>query len=101
MQVHLLVDNQEIIPQATQGESSRQGGWPSFLTPIGRTNFSYEFSPRASKDFFAGKTPRAEMLVFDEESIGLQERPFRIDHFRPAELGLQTWEQRGVLRATQ
>ena len=39
------------------------------------------------------------MLVFAEQSLGAAVREFRIDHFRPAELSLQAWEQRGVLKA--
>jgi hypothetical protein len=37
--------------------------------------------------------------VFAEQSVGQQQRDFRIEHFRPAEFSLQAWEQRGVLRA--
>jgi hypothetical protein len=102
MQVHLLQDNQEVIPQGTQDQSSSQGSWPSFLSPIVRTNFSYEFSPQASADFLTGEPPRnRNMLVFAEESLGTQERPFRIEDFRAADLSLSAWEQRGGLKVPE
>ena len=102
IQVHLLQDNHEIIPQGTQGQSSGQGGWPSFLSPIVRSGFSYQFSPQASAEFLTADPPRGRnMLVFAEESLGRQERPFRIEHFRPAELDLQAWKQRGALKAAK
>jgi len=102
MQVHLLQDRQEIIPQGSQGQSSSQGSWPSFLSPIIRTGFSYEFSPQASADFLAGEPPKdREMLVFAEEFLGKQERPFRIEHFRPFEFSLEAWQQRGALHAPE
>jgi|SRR5215469_2928049 len=102
MQVHLLQSNQEIIPQGTSGQTSSQSGWPAFTSPIITTNISYQFSPDVSAQFLAGEPPRdREMVVYVEESLGRQERPFRIEHFRPGDLSLEAWQQRGVLTAPQ
>jgi hypothetical protein len=100
VQVRLLQDNLEIVPQSTAGDSNSQGNWPSFLSPVVRTMYICEFSPQVSAEFLQGELPRdREMLVFVEQPLGGQERSFRIDHFRPADLGLSAWERRGGLRA--
>ncbi|HVN20147.1 MAG TPA: hypothetical protein VMU05_15280 [Dongiaceae bacterium] len=99
-QVRLLQNNLGITPSQTRGDSSSAGSWPAFLSPILRTNFTCEFDLRGSAENSSGESSVGrEMLVSVEQSMGKQERPFRIDHFRPAELTLQAWEQRGVLRA--
>jgi len=87
-QMHLLQDGQEIIRQGTAGQFG-QSGWPAFLSPILRTDASFEFSPQVSVNVLASASPPGrEMLIFDEEFRGREERSFRIDHFRPAELSL-------------
>ncbi len=100
-QVRLLRDNQPIPPSRTQGDTSSAGSWPAFLSPILRTYYQCEFPLPGPSDSPVESIQGLEVLVFAEQSIGQQQRAFRIEHFRPAELGLQTWEQRGVLRAAQ
>lgn len=100
VQVRLLQNNHEIVPQSTTGDSNSQGNWPSFLSPVVRTMYICEFSPQVSAEFLQGEPPSdREMLVFVEEPLGRQERSFRIEHFRPADLSLSAWERRGGLRA--
>jgi hypothetical protein len=99
-QVRLLQDNRTIMPSQSQGDSSSAGSWPAFLSPIAKTNYQCEFIlPEATEDPAVQSTQGLEILVFAEQSLGREQRDFRIEHFRPAEFGLQTWEQRGVLRA--
>ena len=50
---------------------------------------------------FGDPTQGQEMLVFAEQSLGAVVRTFHIEHFRPAELTLQAWEQRGLLLAPE
>jgi len=91
-----------MIPQGTSGQFSNQGGWPAFLRPILRTGASFEVSPQASADVLASGSPQGrEMMTFDEEFLAREERSFRIDNFRPGELSLQVWEQRGELKEAQ
>jgi hypothetical protein len=83
-----------------QGQSPSAGSWPAFLSPILRTNYLCEFAlPVAAPDSSVESIQGLEVLVFAEQSVGQQQRDFRIEHFRPAEFSLQAWEQRGVLRA--
>jgi hypothetical protein len=99
-QVRLLQNNLELTPSKTQGDSSSTGSWPAFLSPILRADFSCEFDLAGSPGSPSGELPTGlEVLVFGEQSLGRQERSFRIEHFRPADLTLQAWEQHGVLRA--
>src|ERR1019366_10127381 len=99
-QVRLLQDNRVILPSQNHGQDSSAVSWPAFLTPIVRINFQVEFPlPAAAGDSAAESTQGWEILAFAEQSVGRQQRDFRIEHFRPAEFGLQAWEQRGVLRA--
>jgi hypothetical protein len=99
-QVRLLQDNRVILPSQNHGQDSSAGSWPAFLSPIVRINFQVEFPlPAAAGDSAAESTQGWEILAFAEQSVGRQQRDFRIEHFRPAEFGLQAWEQRGVLRA--
>ena len=99
-QVRLLQDNRTIMPSQSQGDSSSAGSWPAFLSPIARTIYQCEFIlPEAAEESAGASAQGREILVFAEQSLGREQRGFRIEHFRPAELGLQTWEQRGVLRA--
>lgn len=99
-QVRLLQDNRTIMPSQSQGDSSSAGSWPAFLSPIDRTNYQCEFIlPEAAEESAGASARGREILVFAERSLGQEQRDFRIEHFRPAEFGLQTWEQRGVLRA--
>jgi len=99
-QVRLLQDNRTIMPSQSQGDSSSAGSWPAFLSPIARTNYQCEFIlPGAAEESAGASAQGREILVFVEQSVGREQRDFRIEHFRPAEFGLQTWEQRGVLRA--
>jgi hypothetical protein len=101
VQVHLLQNNQEIVYQGSSGETYTQSGWPGFLSPILRTGFSFDFSPQVSTDVLASGSPQGrEMLVFAEKSLGRQERDFRIEQFRTADLTLSAWQQRGALLAT-
>jgi hypothetical protein len=103
IRVHLLQDHQEIVSQGSSGDISGQAGsWPSFLSPILRSIFSFEFSPTVSADVLSSGSPRErEMLVFAEESQGREKRPFRIDSFSPGDLTLEAWKQRGVLVAPE
>jgi hypothetical protein len=99
-QARLLQNGQPIMPSRSQGDSASAGSWPAFLSPIARTNYQCEFElPGATGDSTAESTRKVEILVFAEQSVGREQRAFRIEHFRPAEFGLQGWEQRGVLRA--
>lgn len=85
-----------------QGQSSSAGGWPALLSPILRTNYRCEFSPPATgSDSSGDPTQGQEMLVFAEQSLGAVVRTFHIEHFRPAELTLQAWEQRGLMLAPE
>ena len=103
IRVHLLQDHQEIEPQGSSGSTSNQaGGWPAFLSPILRNVFSFEFSPPASADVLSsGSSQGREMLIFAEESLGKEQRSFRIDDFRPGDLTLEAWKQRRVLVAPE
>ncbi len=98
-QVRLLQNNREIMPSSTQGQHSSAGGWPSFLSPIVRTNSQSDFELSGSAGLVGESTLGLEMVVFAEQSLGGEVRTFRIEHFRPAEFSLQAWEQRGVLKA--
>ena len=99
-QVRLLQDNRTIKPSQSQGDTSSAGSWPAFLSPIARTNYQCEFIlPESAADSAAESIQGREILVFAEQSVGREQRDFRIEHFRPAEFSLQAWEQRGVLRA--
>ena len=99
-QVRLLHNNQQITPSRSQGDTSSAGSWPAFLSPILRTYYQCEFAlPVAAPDSSLESIQGLEVLVFAEQSVGQQQRDFRIEHFRPAEFSLQAWEQRGVLRA--
>jgi hypothetical protein len=83
-----------------QGQSSTAGSWPAFLSPILRTNYTCEFTPPPAGSDPPGEPAQGqELLVFAEQSLGAMVRTFRIEHFRPAELTLRAWEQRGVLKA--
>ncbi len=93
-QVRLVQDNQTIMPSQSQGDSSSAGSWPAFLSPITRTNYQCEFTlPEWAPDSSAASIQGREIMVFAEQSVGRQQRDFRIEHFRPAELSLQAWEQ--------
>jgi hypothetical protein len=97
-QVRLLQDNRTIMPSQSQGDSSSAGSWPAFLSPIAKTNYQCEFIvPDAAEESPGASVRGREILVFAEQSLGREQRGFRIEHFRPAEFGLQAWEQRGVL----
>lgn len=99
-EARLLQGNRQIAPSQTQGQSSSTGDWPGFLSPILRTNFTREFDLQGSSESSTDEPSQArEILVLAEQSLGQQDRSFRIEHFRPADLTLQDWEQRGVLRA--
>ena len=99
-QVRLLQDNRTIMPSQSPGDSSSAGSWPAFLSPIARTIYQCEFIlPEAAEELAGASARGREILVFVEQSLGQEQRGFRIEHFRPAEFGLQAWEQRGVLRA--
>ncbi len=101
-QVRLLQDNLTIMPSQSQGDSSSAGSWPAFLSPIARTNYQCEFIlPEAAEAPAGASAQGREILVFAEQSVGREQRGFRIDHFRPAEFSLQSWEQRGVLRPAE
>jgi hypothetical protein len=82
-----------------QGQSPRAGSWPGFLSPILNVGFTCDFTPAPNSDPSGDPTRGQELLVFAEQSLGAAVRTFRIEHFRPAELSLQEWEQRGVLKA--
>jgi hypothetical protein len=88
-----------VAPSRVQGQSSSTGGWPGFLSPILRTNFTCEFDLQGSSESSTDEPQARELLVFAERSLGRLDRSFRIEQFRPADLTLQEWEQRGVLRA--
>jgi hypothetical protein len=81
-----------------QGQSSSAGSWPAFLSPIIKSSVTCEFTPPQT-DSSADPAHGQELLVFAEESLGASVRTFRIEHFRPAQFGLQAWEERGVLKA--
>jgi hypothetical protein len=88
------------MPSQSPGDSSSAGSWPAFLSPIARTIYQCEFIlPEAAEESAGASARGREILVFVEQSLGQEQRGFRIEHFRPAEFGLQAWEQRGVLRA--
>ena len=98
--VRLRQGNRHMAPAKNQGQSSSRGDWPGFLSPILRTSFTCEFDLHGSSESSTDEPSQArEILVFAEQSLGKQDRSFRIEHFRPADLTLQDWEQRGVLRA--
>jgi hypothetical protein len=99
-QVRLLQNNREIMPSSSSGQPSSVGGWPSFLSPIVRSNYTFEFIPPATRIGLSREPiDKPDMLVFAEQSLGAAVRTFRIEHFRPTEFTLQAWEQRGALRA--
>ncbi len=101
-QVRLLQDNRELVPSRIQGDSSSAGSWPALLSPIVRTNLQVEFTlPETAQDPAAQSTQAREILVFAEQSVGREQRNFRIEHFRPADSSLQAWEQRGVVRTPE
>jgi hypothetical protein len=101
-QVRLLQGHQLIMPSQSQGDSSSAGGWPAFLSPIARTSYQCEFIlPQGVGESSAASPQGREILVFAEQSVGREQRDFRIEHFRPAEFGLQVWEQRGVVRPAE
>jgi hypothetical protein len=101
-QVRLLQDRQPLVPSRTQGDTASAGSWPAFLSPILRTYYQCEFTlPGTAADAAAESTQGLEILVFAEQSVGREQRSFRIEHFRPADFGLQAWEQRGVLRPAE
>ncbi len=98
-QVRLLQDHQALVPSRTQGDTSSAGSWPAFLSPILRTYYQCEFTiPGTAADSAAESMQGLEILVFAEQSVGREQRDFRIEHFHPADFGLQAWEQRGALR---
>jgi hypothetical protein len=99
-QIRLLQNNREIMPSGTSGQPSSVGGWPSFLSPITRSNYTLEFIPPATRIGLSREPiDRPDMLVFSEQNLGADVRSFHIAHFRPADLTLQAWDQRGALRA--
>lgn len=99
-QVRLLQNNQEMLPSQSQGETSTAGSWPAFLSPILKSSYQCEFQlPAVPGNSAAESSTGLELLVFSEETLGKVNRDFRIDHFRPAELDLRAWEQRGVVQA--
>ena len=101
-QVRLLQDRQPLVPSRIQGDVASAGTWPAFLSPILRTYYQCEFTlPGTAQDAAAESTHGMEVLVFAEQSVGREQRGFRIEHFRPADFGLQTWEQRGALRPAE
>ena len=101
-QVRLLKANRTIMPSQSQGDSSSAGSWPAFLSPIARTNYRCEFIlPESAPELSAASAQGREILVFVEQSLGREQRDFRIEHFRPAESGLHAWEERGVVRPAQ
>jgi len=101
-QARLLANGQVMIPSQSQGDSSNAGSWPAFLSPMVRTDYRCEFTlPEAVINEVGESTGGLEMLVYAEQSAGQQQRDFRIEHFRPGEFGLQSWEQRGALRSEQ
>ena len=81
------------------GQSPSPGKWPGFLSPILKTGFACEFAPAMGSDWYGDPSRGQELLVFAERSLGAVVRTFRIEHFRLADLSLQAWEQRGVLKA--
>ncbi len=98
-QVRLLKNSREIIQSGPQGQPARAGGWPPFLSPIVTTYSYIEFeAPASAEGLIDGSTSGLEMLVFAEQSLGAVTRDFRIDHVRAADLTLQAWEQRGVVK---
>jgi len=99
-QVRLVQNNREIMPSGTSGQPSSVGGWPSFLSPITRSNYTFEFIPPATRIGLSREPiDKPDMLVFSEQNLGAVVRAFRIEHLRPSEFTLQAWEQRGVLSA--
>lgn len=98
--VRLWQGNRHMAPAKNQGQSSSTGDWPGFLSPVIRTNFTCEFDLQGSSEGSTDEPSQArEISVFAEQRLGKQDRSFRIEHFRPADLTLQDWQQRGVLRA--
>ena len=98
-QARLLVSGQVMIPSQSEGDSSDAGSWPAFLSPMVRTDYRCEFTlPETVIKQVGESTGGLEMLVYAEQSAGRQQRDFRIERFRPADSGLQAWEQRGVVR---
>jgi hypothetical protein len=98
--VRLLQDNRQLGLTGGPGKSSSSGAWPSFLSPIVSTNWTSEFElPGVGP---VGELPSGlQMVVFAEQSLGASVRTFHIEHFRPADLRLQDWEQRGVLKTAK
>jgi len=101
-QVRLLQDRHVILPSRSQGDTSSAGSWPAFLSPILKTNYLCEFAlSDSASDSSASSIQGREILVFAEQSVGREQRDFRIEHFRPADFGFQAWQQRGVLRPAE
>ena len=99
-QVRLLQNSQELLPSQTTGDNNTAGSWPALLSPIVKSSDHCEFQLPAVPRNSAGESgPGLELVVFSEKSLGTMNRDFRIAHFRPNELDLRAWEQRGVLRA--
>jgi hypothetical protein len=99
-EVLLPRDNSGARSLQCPGQSSRAGAWPAFLSPILKNSFMCEFSPPSVASGSSGDPAQGQdLLVFTEESLGAAVRTLRIEHFRPADLTLQAWEQRGALRA--
>jgi hypothetical protein len=99
-QVRLLHDGQEINASGNSGRASSAGAWPSFLSPMARGYSTSEFELPGLG--LVGELPSGlEIIAIAEESRGASVRTFRIEHFRPAELTLQAWEQRGALTAAK
>jgi hypothetical protein len=70
------------------------------LSPIIKSYLSCELTWQPNTEDPTGEsTAIPDVLVLAEQSLGAQVRNFRIEHFRPADLTLQDWEQRGVLQA--
>jgi len=101
-QVRLLQDRQLMLPSRSQGDTSSAGSWPAFLSPILKTNYLCEFAlSDSASDSSASSIQGREIVVFVEQSVGQQQRDFRIEHFRPADFGFQAWQQRGVFRPAE
>jgi len=98
--VRLLQNSQELLPSQAQGQNNTAGSWPALLSPIMKSSYHCEFQlPVAQGDSPGESVLGLELEVFSEKSLGTVDRDFRIAHFRPAELDLHAWEQRGVLPA--